>query len=160
MCHIEVDSWSSPISQILVSKNGTTLTTDKLRPNEQWELMENWIHTELTEVEGIRYQTLSFVFKLGRKSTYVIVNFLFPCIGMVIMELLVFWLPPESGEKISLAITLLLSQTVYQLIMQGDMPRSSDRVPLISKLCVVSSRAIFEIDFYITLVEMYLLFML
>ena len=122
------------MKQVLLSADKpTTLNTDKLRPNEQWTLTEYWIQTTLSNVTGAQYQTLSFVFRMKRKSTYVIVNFLFPCIGMVGMELLVFWLPSESGEKISLAITLLLAQTVYQLIMQGDMPRSSDRVPLISK---------------------------
>ena len=64
------------------------------------------------------------------------VNFLLPCIGMVVMELIVFWLPPDSGEKVSLGITLLLAQTMYQLIMQGDMPRTSDNVPLISKFLI------------------------
>ena len=40
-------------------------------------------------------------------------------------------LPVESGEKISLEITVLLSLAVFMLVVSESMPPSSDNFPII-----------------------------
>ena len=54
-----------------------------------------------------------------------------PCCIITMVALLVFYLPPESGEKISLGITVLLSLCVFLLMVSESMPATSDTVPLI-----------------------------
>ena len=71
--------------------------------------------------------------ELERKSQYTIINVLNPIILLSIMDLLVFWLPPESGEKVSLGITVLLSFSVFLLVVDERLPRTSDTVPILSK---------------------------
>ena len=44
---------------------------------------------------------------------------------------LVFCLPPESGEKVSLGVTVLLAMTVYQLLIAETIPPTSEVIPLI-----------------------------
>lgn len=44
-----------------------------------------------------------------------------------------FWLPPESGEKIGLGITIMLSYAVFLLVIQDSTPPNSDYTPAISK---------------------------
>ena len=46
---------------------------------------------------------------------------------------LVFYLPPEAGEKVSLGITVLLSCIVFLLLIAESIPKRSDSVPIISK---------------------------
>jgi hypothetical protein len=50
-----------------------------------------------------------------------------------ILTLLVFCLPPESGEKIALGITVLLAFSVFMLAIAENMPETSEHIPLISK---------------------------
>jgi hypothetical protein len=50
-----------------------------------------------------------------------------------ILTLLVFCLPPESGEKIALGITVLLAFSVFMLAIAESMPETSEYIPLISK---------------------------
>jgi nicotinic acetylcholine receptor len=50
-----------------------------------------------------------------------------------ILTLLVFCLPPESGEKIALGITVLLAFSVFMLAIAESMPETSENIPLISK---------------------------
>ena len=45
--------------------------------------------------------------------------------------ILVFCLPPESGEKVALGVTVLLAMTVYQLLIAETIPPTSDDIPLI-----------------------------
>lgn len=52
---------------------------------------------------------------------------------MSVLTLLVFCLPPESGEKIALGITVLLAFSVFMLAIAEKMPETSESVPLIGK---------------------------
>ena len=45
----------------------------------------------------------------------------------------VFILPPESGEKVSLGVTILLSFSVFQFVIAENTPVNSDCTPLLSQ---------------------------
>ena len=64
---------------------------------------------------------------------YYILNILCPCIWLNILSLLAFCLPPDAGEKITLGITVLLSYSVFMLLVAESMPPTSEFVPLIGK---------------------------
>ena len=40
-----------------------------------------------------------------------------------------FFLPAASGERISLAVTLLLAMTVFMLVIMENIPETSETVP-------------------------------
>ena len=44
-----------------------------------------------------------------------------------------FRLAPESGEKVSLSITVLLALTVYMMVVMDNVPENSQVVPLLRK---------------------------
>ena len=58
---------------------------------------------------------------------------MFPCILTSSVAALTFILPVESGEKVSLEITVLLSLAVFMLVVSESMPPSSDNFPIIGK---------------------------
>ncbi|ELT90136.1 hypothetical protein CAPTEDRAFT_166277 [Capitella teleta] len=80
---------------------------------------------------GIPFPTVKFVFYLKRKPKFYLINVVAPCILMSVLASLVFYLPPESGEKVSLGITVLLSFSVFLLLIAENVPKTSDCVPLI-----------------------------
>jgi len=51
------------------------------------------------------------------------------CAASVCLQ--VFWLPPDSEEKISLSITVLLAFSVFQFVVTDLTPTSSDSTPII-----------------------------
>ena len=79
------------------------------------------------------YSTVRYVFKLKRKPSFYQINILGPCVLMSIMGLLVFCLPNDCGEKISLEITVLLSFTVFQMVISDVLPKTSESIPVLSK---------------------------
>ncbi|XP_013887806.1 neuronal acetylcholine receptor subunit alpha-7 [Austrofundulus limnaeus] len=79
------------------------------------------------------YPDVTFVVTLRRRTLFYALNLLIPCVLLSSMTLLVFLLPANSGEKISLGITVLLSLTVFMLMVAEIMPATSDSVPLIGQ---------------------------
>ncbi|CAI9734029.1 acetylcholine receptor subunit beta-type acr-2-like [Octopus vulgaris] len=62
---------------------------------------------------------------LRRKLTIAIVAMLIPTIMMTILTIFVFVLPPESGEKVSLATTIFLSNVLYLVEIEKTTPKNS-----------------------------------
>ena len=58
-------------------------------------------------------------------------NLIFPCALISIVAVFGFLLPPASGEKVNLELTVLLSLAVFQLIVLEMMPPIGDAVPFI-----------------------------
>ena len=44
-----------------------------------------------------------------------------------------FWLPPESGEKVSLGITVFLAFAVLMTSLSDDLPESSNSFPILGE---------------------------
>ena len=48
------------------------------------------------------YPDIIFTLKLRRKTLFYTVNLIIPCVGISFLSVLVFYLPSDSGEKVSL----------------------------------------------------------
>lgn len=79
------------------------------------------------------YPDVTFYLTLKRKSQFYVLTVLFPCILTASVAALTFILPPESGEKVSLGVTVLLSLAVFLLMVSEQLPASSDTYPYIGK---------------------------
>lgn len=79
------------------------------------------------------YLDIVFNLTLRRKTLFYTVNLIIPCVGISFLSILVFYLPSDSGEKISLCISILLSLTVFFLLLVEIIPPTSLTVPLLGK---------------------------
>lgn len=79
------------------------------------------------------YPDIIFNLTLRRKTLFYTVNLIIPCVGISFLSVLVFYLPSDSGEKISLCISILLSLTVFFLLLAEIIPPTSLTVPLLGK---------------------------
>ena len=80
------------------------------------------------------YPDIIFTLKLRRKTLFYTVNLIIPCVGISFLSVLVFYLPSDSGEKVSLSISILLSLTVFFLLLAEIIPPTSLAVPLLGKV--------------------------
>ena len=77
---------------------------------------------------------LTYTLHVRRKTFYYIFNIIVPCIMLSILTLLTFWLPPTSGEKITLGLSVFLAFSMFMLLIAEEVPATSEAVPLIGKL--------------------------
>ena len=70
---------------------------------------------------------------LKRGSMFYVFSMIIPSVILTTISLLVFCMPPESGEKISLGITNLLAFILFQQLISGAMPPQGIVVPVVGK---------------------------
>merc|ERR1719340_268766 len=76
------------------------------------------------------YLDITFIIKIRRRTLYYFFNLIVPCLLISSMAVLDFTLPPDSGEKLSLGVTILLSLTIFLNTVSEIIPITSDS-PLI-----------------------------
>lgn len=79
------------------------------------------------------YPDITFEVTIRRKTLFHTVNLIIPCVAISFLTVLVFYLPSDSGEKVTLCISILLSLTVFFLLLAEIIPPTSIDVPLIGK---------------------------
>ena len=62
---------------------------------------------------GESFHQVVFTFYLTRLPLFYILNIIIPIILMFTLSIGVFYLPVDSGEKMTLSISILLGQTVF-----------------------------------------------
>ena len=98
-----------------------TVGKDYYSENGIWELGD-------ASVSAYVENDLSFMridFELKRKPLFLVINVLLPIVFMSIINILVFILPPESGERVSYAITVLLAIAVFLTLVGDNIPKTS-----------------------------------
>lgn len=84
-------------------------------------------------VINLPFVDIFFNITLRRKTLFYTVNLIIPCVGISYLSVLVFYLPADSGEKIALCISILLSQTMFFLLISEIIPSTSLALPLLGK---------------------------
>lgn len=57
---------------------------------------------------------------------------------MGFLSMMVFYLPAECSEKITLAISILLALVVFLLLVSKILPPTSDNIPLMAKYLLLT----------------------
>ena len=76
---------------------------------------------------------VTYVIHIRRKVFYYFVYLITPCMVTSFMTLILFTLPPESGERMVMGVTILLSLAVFYLLASTHIPETSEVVPLIGR---------------------------
>ncbi|XP_060076086.1 acetylcholine receptor subunit beta-like [Ylistrum balloti] len=134
-CHIMISSIGYGTGNVIPKP--LHLYTNYLVDNGQWvmdilNLTEQWLVPGLNDSQ---YVDLSIT--LSRRPHFLLLNLFIPIAFLVCMNLFVFFLPAECGEKASYSITVLLSLAIFMTIVMDQLPPLSTDVPVVSViLCV------------------------
>ncbi|KAF7995541.1 hypothetical protein HCN44_006648 [Aphidius gifuensis] len=82
------------------------------------------------------YLDITFNITLRRKTLFYTVNIIIPCMGISFLTVLTFYLPSDSGEKVTLSISILISLHVFFLLVVEIIPPTSLVVPLLGKYLI------------------------
>nr|XP_012289471.1 acetylcholine receptor subunit gamma isoform X2 [Aotus nancymaae] len=79
-------------------------------------------------------QKVAFYLLIQRKPLFYVINIIAPCVLISSVAILIYFLPAKAGgQKCTVAINVLLAQTVFLFLVAKKVPETSQAVPLISK---------------------------
>ncbi|XP_057665139.1 neuronal acetylcholine receptor subunit alpha-7 isoform X1 [Diorhabda carinulata] len=133
-CDMKFGSWTydgNQLDLVLNSEDGGDLSD--FITNGEWYLigMPGKKNTIVYQCCPEPYVDVTFTIQIRRRTLYYFFNLIVPCVLISSMALLGFTLPPDSGEKLTLGVTILLSLTVFLNLVAEKIPTTSDAVPLI-----------------------------
>nr|QEM43363.1 nicotinic acetylcholine receptor alpha 2 subunit [Bradysia odoriphaga] len=144
-CFMKFGSWTydgdqidlKHISQKKDDDNKVELGIDlrEFYPSVEWDILgvPAERHEKYYPCCAEPYPDIFFNITLRRKTLFYTVNLIIPCVGISYLSVLVFYLPADSGEKIALCISILLSQTMFFLLISEIIPSTSLALPLLGK---------------------------
>ncbi|XP_074650100.1 neuronal acetylcholine receptor subunit alpha-10-like [Tubulanus polymorphus] len=133
-CRLKFGSWTYDGFQVDITNRSDDVDISNYIVNGEWDLTNIFVERNVVIYPCCiePFPDVTFHIYIKRRTLYYMYNVIFPCIMMSALTLLVFCLPPDSGEKIALGITVLLAFSVFMLAVAENLPETSEFVPLIS----------------------------
>ncbi|XP_036862375.2 neuronal acetylcholine receptor subunit alpha-4 isoform X2 [Manis javanica] len=134
-CTMKFGSWTYDKAKIdLVSMHSRVDQLDFWESGE-WLIVDavGTYNTRKYECCAEVYPDITYAFVIRRLPLFYTINLIIPCLLISCLTVLVFYLPSECGEKITLCISVLLSLTVFLLLITEIIPSTSLVIPLIGE---------------------------
>ena len=134
-CKLKFGSWLLDTSQLdLTRKKDSSPVGKDLVSNGEWNVTSVHIRTHVLHYAccpNKTYSDITFTIWLQRNSLFYVFNLIIPNFLIALLAFFSLYIPVECGERISFVITVLLSMTVFLLLVAESIPPTSDAIPVI-----------------------------
>ncbi|KAG9341907.1 hypothetical protein JZ751_018224 [Albula glossodonta] len=131
-CTLKFRSWTYDYTEIDLVLKDKMASMDDFTPSGEWDILA-LPGRRVTHPLDPTYVDVTYDFIIKRKPLFYTINLIIPCILITSLAILVFYLPSDCGEKMTLCISVLLALTVFLLLISKIVPPTSLDVPLIGK---------------------------
>lgn len=133
-CELKFGSWTYDGFHLDLVQEAAEADLKRFAKNGEWELIGVPCERNLLKYIccDAPYPDITYTVKIRRRTLFFFFNMIIPCLVIVGLTILSFYLPPDSGERLSLVITNLLAMTVFMLLVAEIIPPTSDAVSIIS----------------------------
>uniref|UniRef100_A0A668AZA7 Cholinergic receptor nicotinic beta 4 subunit n=1 Tax=Myripristis murdjan TaxID=586833 RepID=A0A668AZA7_9TELE len=131
-CTLKFRSWTYDHTEIDLVLKSEVASMDDFTPSGEWDILALPGRRTVNPLDPT-YVDLTYDFIIKRKPLFYTINLIIPCVLITSLAILVFYLPSDCGEKMTLCISVLLALTVFLLLISKIVPPTSLDVPLIGK---------------------------
>ncbi|XP_067829337.1 neuronal acetylcholine receptor subunit alpha-3-like [Heptranchias perlo] len=134
-CSMKFGSWTYDKAKIDLALIGTEINRKDYWENGEWAIIAapGYKHDIKYNCCEEIYPDITYSIYIRRLPLFYTINMIIPCLLISFLTVLVFYLPSNCGEKISLCISVLLSLTVFLLVITETIPSTSLVIPLIGE---------------------------
>uniref|UniRef100_A0A9J7YTZ9 5-hydroxytryptamine receptor 3B n=1 Tax=Cyprinus carpio carpio TaxID=630221 RepID=A0A9J7YTZ9_CYPCA len=97
----------------------------------EWELLSVPSHYWILNLEDRDYAQIQFNVLIRRRPLLYVVSLLIPSIFLMVVDVTSFYLPPNSGTRITFKTSILLGYTVIRVNLMDEIPATAIKTPLI-----------------------------
>nr|XP_023669385.1 5-hydroxytryptamine receptor 3B [Paramormyrops kingsleyae] len=134
-CTLTFRSWLHTVNEVdLVLWRSTeeiASDTREFMNNGEWELLSVPSRYWRLHMEDRDYAQIQFNVVIRRRPLLYVVSLLIPSIFLMIVDVISFYLPPNSGTRITFKTSILLGYTVFRVNMTDELPATAVKTPLI-----------------------------
>lgn len=125
-------------TQVDIFPANDPIFSDKYIPSTEWHVVSAWKQRKTANYTCCEkpLSFLEFEMMIRRRPLFYAFNLITPCLIFLSVILLGFCLPPESRERITLNITVLLAMAVFMQLMAKSLPRNADTTPLLGRFYI------------------------
>uniref|UniRef100_A0A673JXA1 5-hydroxytryptamine receptor 3B-like n=1 Tax=Sinocyclocheilus rhinocerous TaxID=307959 RepID=A0A673JXA1_9TELE len=127
-CTLTFRSWLH--SGKLLTRTQRVLCTQFMNDGE-WELLSVPSHYWTLNLEDRDYAQIQFNVLIRRRPLLYVVSLLIPSIFFMVVDVTSFYLPPNSGTRITFKTSILLGFTVIRVNLMDEIPATAIKTPLI-----------------------------
>ena len=133
-CAIKITSWSYTSEQVSIKfSEGTEFNMGQANQgNGHWEIVNVRVENITLNDGKIFMDQAHYYFTLKRKWLYYILNIMAPVAVTSALNILCFALPSDSGERITLCISIYLTLAVFLNAVNNALPETSDELSILS----------------------------
>uniref|UniRef100_A0A8C6UYF6 Cholinergic receptor, nicotinic, beta 4 (neuronal) n=1 Tax=Neogobius melanostomus TaxID=47308 RepID=A0A8C6UYF6_9GOBI len=131
-CTLKFRSWTYDHTELDLTLKSEVASMDDFTPSGEWDILALPGRRTVNPLDPT-YVDLTYDFIIKRKPLFYTINLIIPCVLITSLAILVFYLPSDCGEKMTLCISVLLALTVFLLLISKIVPPTSLEVPLIGK---------------------------
>jgi len=131
-CSIRLGSWVYASSKLKLLLKDKTINLKYYIPNGEWKLQSSTINLLAYEGSTV-WDSVVISFYLKRMALYHSMYYLIPC-GMIgLMTIIVFILPVNMNERMTVGLTLLIALSFFFLLMAENLPAIAETIPIAAK---------------------------
>ncbi|XP_036096701.1 neuronal acetylcholine receptor subunit alpha-2 isoform X1 [Molossus molossus] len=134
-CKMKFGSWTYDKAKIDLEQMEQTVDLKDYWESGEWAIVNatGTYNTKKYDCCAEIYPDVTYYFVIRRLPLFYTINLIIPCLLISCLTVLVFYLPSDCGEKITLCISVLLSLTVFLLLITEIIPSTSLVIPLIGE---------------------------
>ena len=138
ICHLKFGPWNSDITFLNMTADAMPLTTDKYVESSEWELLSvrKKRSSNLYACCANPYTDVTISLEIRRKPLFYWFNLVIPYALLLLCLWVGYFVPPQSGERISLSLVILLAFSIIVQATSSFLPRSNE-LPALSILYFV-----------------------
>ena len=133
-CKLTISNFRSPATH-------TNFTPDHSIPvidnqtifSNEWTLIESKVVNNPILNNGRCMSNIDYILTLKRVPNYYVITIIVPIALLSCVNLMVFPLPAQSGEKINLSMACLMAFFLMQVNISQNMPTNFETTPVIGK---------------------------
>ncbi|XP_076982788.1 neuronal acetylcholine receptor subunit beta-4 [Tamandua tetradactyla] len=131
-CTLKFRSWTYDHTELDMVLKSPMASMDDFTPSGEWDIVA-LPGRRTVDPQDPSYVDVTYDFIIKRKPLFYTINLIIPCVLITSLAILVFYLPSDCGEKMTLCISVLLALTVFLLLISKIVPPTSLDVPLMGK---------------------------
>ena len=117
-------SWTYDSAGIIMVPSNNSVITKAYTNSSQWKIKSSWKYTYLVLYPSSTepFSELKVFLTIERKLLYYLFNVITPCLVLITTLFIGFYLPPDWGERMSVAIMVLLAVAVFLQLVTDHLP--------------------------------------